>query len=85
MGAQHRGVDLAGAHGPASSDCDVGPAKAAGLQPLGSVRPSGREVSRGPQAGVGIVSAESVHEALLRPRSLSEAVPRQLSQLLLML
>lgn len=67
MGAQHRGTGLAGARGPASSDCDAGTAKAAGLQPLGSVRPSGRDVSCGPQAGVGIVSTESIHEALLRP------------------
>ena len=66
-GARHRGVSLAEARGPASSGCDAVPEHAAGLQPRGGGRPRGREASRGPQAGVGIVSTASIPEAAFGP------------------
>ena len=69
-GSRGRGMEgagVAGARGPASSACYVGPAHAAAPQPPGGGHPRVREASRDRQAAVGIVSAASVPEATLRP------------------
>ena len=67
MGAQLGGAGLAGACGPMSSGCDAGPVHDAEPQRPGSGHPRGREASRCPQTGLGIVSTASVPEATLGP------------------
>ena len=66
-GARHQGAGLDGAHGPASSGCIAGPAHTSRPQSPGGGHLRGREVSWGPQAGVGIMSTASIPEAVLRP------------------